>query len=418
MRKTETFILILLASLMPLFSMSISGTELDNPFPSGENLEKFSFSGDSEDLSDWQINLVSTRTGGPVYSWFGHTSIEIVPPHGSEFFYDYGYFTFSEGFYLNFALGRLYYNMYGTYADWRLMSFQSEDRTVWRTPLPLDDAAKRGVMEFLHYNEKPENSTYLYHYFNDNCATRVRDIIDAATEGEFRKWAEGIDTGMSLRSTASAYLDKIPPVSFAINYLLGPTTDRTITLWDAMYLPEALEWAVENFFSVDSEIVYESSARRDHRTMPLTAFSLVAGMTASVMLTAAAALDRKKLYRILEVLSGILYTIFGVMSTVLLFMMLFTNHDVTYFNENLLYISPAIFIMGFEALRGRKSRKRYWISVFHGGAAVTALILKLVVPGLFFQYNIPVLLMMIPLYASEIVRERIRERRSAADAVI
>ena len=73
-------------------------------------------------------------------------------------------------------------------------------RSVEEYTLDLTPEAKFQILEFLKHNALEENNTYLYHFYKDNCATRLRDIIDAATGGDFQKWAKGRETEGTYRS--------------------------------------------------------------------------------------------------------------------------------------------------------------------------------------------------------------------------
>ena len=248
-------ILIAIISSFPINSASISKEMLDNPFPSVENLEAFDFESRQLTYPGIEINLMTTETGDEVYSYFGHTSLEVRLPGCIPLFYDYGYFSFSDGFYLDFVLGRLFYNVYATDGEMRISGFKSANRTVHRTPLDLSPKMKNAILEFLSYNTEPENNTYLYDYYLDNCATRVRDIYNEATGGEFKRWAEGMKTGSTLRKSANLYLDKNPIVSFTLSYLQGPAIDKPITLYEECFLPLSLMKAIESFEGVESTTV-------------------------------------------------------------------------------------------------------------------------------------------------------------------
>ena len=128
MRKATILIALLLLPLS-LFSISVNGNEIENPFPSRENLEAFGFERQSDIFRGIEVNLITTETGKEIYSYFGHTSLEVLIPGYRPVFYDYGYFSFSEGFYRNFLFGRLFYNVYASDGEMRLRGFEAEDRS-------------------------------------------------------------------------------------------------------------------------------------------------------------------------------------------------------------------------------------------------------------------------------------------------
>ena len=415
MKKSAAFILLCIAIFM-LPAASIAPEGFPNPFPSRENLLKFSFDEEniSENYDNVDIYLVSTEGGDQVYSLFGHTSIEIELPRFFDHFYDYGFFTFSDGFYVNFALGKLYYNIYRTDAEWRMDSFRFEDRTVHKTLLPLNASQKKGIMDFLDYNALPENNTYLYDYYRDNCATRVRDIIDEATGGEFKAWAEAISSGQSFRSSSNHYMQAQFFPAFAINYLEGPKVDRLLSRYDMMYLPEELMKGVEDFFDIDTEIAYQSQTRTPYRGLSLMSNSVILAIVLFMIIYFEGSSRRRWLRRSLDILMGIFYTLLFVMSSVLLFMMIFTNHDVTYMNSNILFLNPLIMVFAVDAFRGRSFRRRKSHSILYSSIIAALLVMKGLMPSIFIQDNLPVMVVMLAVTLGNIAAYYVEHERIKA----
>ena len=312
---------------------------------------------------------------------------------------------------MNFALGKLYYNMYRTDAEWRMDSFRYEDRTVHKAKLPLSASQKKGIMDFLDYNALPENNTYLYDYYRDNCATRVRDIIDEATGGDFKAWADGIPAGESFRSSSNHYMEAQFFPAFAINYLEGPKVDRLLSRYDMMYLPEELMKGVEDYFEIDTEIAYQSKSRTPYEGLSLMANSMILAIVLFALIYLESAMDRKWLRRTIDIVMGIFYTLLFVMSSVLLFMMVFTNHDVTYMNENILFLNPMIILFAIDAFRGKSFRRRKRHSMLYASIIAVLLILKGFMPTVFIQDNLPVIAVMLAITLGNIAafyRERSR----------
>jgi len=52
------------------------------------------------------------------------------------------------------------------------------NRTITEQILNLNTEQKQKLYDYLVWNEKPENRYYFYDYFFDNCATRVRDVVE------------------------------------------------------------------------------------------------------------------------------------------------------------------------------------------------------------------------------------------------
>ena len=410
--KKILFLLVSIFFLQAVFAASFSPVSLDNPFPSEENLLKFDFVNGSKDLEGYKINLITIDTGDEVYTYFGHTSLEVVTTDGNDVFFDYGFFSFDDGFYLDFAFGRLYYMVAASPSFLRMAGFNNEKRTVRTVELKLDDAQKEGVIDFLNYNIQQENQTYLYHYYNDNCATRVRDIINAASGGEFKAWAESIQTGITKRDAAAKYLDKDLFFSFVINYLEGPYVDEPMDLYQAMYLPEILEKAVNEYQHSESLVLMSDNARTKYAQIP---FGLKMSILSIIglFLSYSSAFSKNRVFRrIANMVLALFFLFLAILSAVLVFMMLFTNHDVTYLNANILFINPALIVFFAESLAGRKCKKRGRLSLLFLSIMACTLILKGLFPMVFIQENLAFYMLMASIYIPYAVKESLSYHRN------
>ncbi|MBO5770812.1 MAG: DUF4105 domain-containing protein [Spirochaetales bacterium] len=351
MKKILAFALLLL-SLLPIFSVSIAGRDSiairEDLFYSEKELNKFGMdkkaTGSAKDyIEECEVYLLTGGPGSIVWENFGHSSFIVEHPGGEFIAYDYGIFAFDDDFFKNFALGRLYYEAWETWADYRVESFIEDDRTVSVLPLDLDVDQKYSLITFLEYNTRPENSVYLYDYYYDNCATRLRDSYNAITGGEFRKWAESIIVDETLRNYSQRYLSRSTfPVCFAINYLLGPSVDKEITLWEAMFLPEVLEAAIREYQGNESTVYYETIGRKDTPAKyGFLARTLAMGAIAAILIQLSHS-NRKWIRKISDSFAIVVYLILTLMTLVLAFLMTSSIHFVTYFNLNVLITLPSV----------------------------------------------------------------------------
>jgi hypothetical protein len=170
-----------------LSAYSIIPQEVEQPFDSTQELSKIDFlkplAANQESWVDQtSISLMTVGPGDPLYAWFGHSALIVKQPAGTQIMYDWGIFDYDqENFYLNFARGRMYYYVVASEASWRIQEAIDEMRDVKIVELNFPKEAKFALISFLQKNIKTEYSTYLYHFYYDNCATRIRDIIDFAT---------------------------------------------------------------------------------------------------------------------------------------------------------------------------------------------------------------------------------------------
>lgn len=126
------------------------------------------------------VSLLTCGAGNEFYTTWGHSAIRICDPElNLDIVYNYGTFDFdTPHFYLRFAQGRLDYCLsrdnYGNF----LLEYAFEKRTVWEQRLNLTLQERNNLLILLEENYLPENRYYKYDFFRDNCATRVRDIIN------------------------------------------------------------------------------------------------------------------------------------------------------------------------------------------------------------------------------------------------
>ncbi len=112
---------------------------------------------------------------------FGHNAIRVKTPF-SDAVYDYGRYPYDDpNFYTNFARGKLKY-LQGKSAYFNIISFyKRQNRSIEEQILNLTESEKIAINTYLIDNYKPENRAYLYDFFYDNCATKIRDISEIIT---------------------------------------------------------------------------------------------------------------------------------------------------------------------------------------------------------------------------------------------
>lgn len=415
MKRLPLVVLLTILLLPPLFGFSLSGTRVqDQPFDSEEELGKIDFAKPlAENQRKWvegaTVSLLTIGSGDPLYAWFGHTALIVGQPSGGQVMYDYGVFdTEQKNFYLNFARGRMYYAVYESEATWRIQEALDEKRDVKLVELDLTPEATFATIRFLQHNAMEENSTYLYHFYKDNCATRIRDIINAATDGEFRTWAEAQGASGTYRQLAQRYLAHAPVVFWALDFLQGPSIDKPLSRYDQMFLPEELSKAVLDFFpslAAKEQIVQDT--RSEHvrftahgRNVNNDWVYALAGIIAASLLFLLGRRFRRTTY----LLHALILLALGGLGSILLFMMTFSDMDMTWLNENILLVNPLLLLASFSAFRaafsGRPGKLAGWLYQLLFGAGILLVVAKGVLPTLFVQDNMKVILLLLPLYLS------------------
>lgn len=206
---------------------------------------------------DLEIELLTFGVGDDVPSWFGHTAIAVRDRRLQvERVYNFGMFSFGPDMLPKFLMGRLeFWVGQASYAR-TISLYRSLDRDITAQVLNLSPARREEVAKFLAWNVLPENRDYLYDHFFDNCATRIRDIIDRSTEGQFKK-TNAVSARMTLRDHVHRHTERLFYLDLVLTFWMNGRIDDPIQQWDEMFLPSELELRVgkQQYVNEAGEIV-------------------------------------------------------------------------------------------------------------------------------------------------------------------
>ncbi|HUG28644.1 MAG TPA: DUF4105 domain-containing protein [Gemmatimonadales bacterium] len=193
--------------------------------------------------ADLTVYLVTVGAGGAVWERFGHNLLWVrssATPVDSV--WDWGRFSFeAERFFLRLAQGDMRYWMAGENGPPWVNYYAQTGRTVSLQELTLTPSQRLQLLEFLRWNADEAHRYYQYHFYNDNCSTRIRDALDAVLGGAIRARTETLVTPWSYRDQTTRLNEHNPLLYFGLTTLLAGTTDRKITAWEEMFLPSGLE---------------------------------------------------------------------------------------------------------------------------------------------------------------------------------
>jgi len=204
-----------------------------------------------------RVDLYTFGPGEDIFSKFGHAALCVFDENGlSGRCFNYGTADFSTPGPLTWDVVRGRARFWVSVAPFEemLRVYLSQDRTIYRQPLPLTSEQAKELRERLETAALPENRHYLYDHFDDNCSTRPRDHIDAVIDGalENRSGAHGA----SFRELIRESLQDDPFIFVLVDTFLGRSMDRERTEYEAMFLPRILREAVALHLGVDPEIVH------------------------------------------------------------------------------------------------------------------------------------------------------------------
>jgi hypothetical protein len=136
-----------------------------------------------------------------------------------------------------------------------LHQYVSHDRTLYRQRLILSPDEVGRVAARLAHDARTENRYYLYHHFDDNCSTRVRDILDLATGGRLDK-ARREPQGESYRELGKRALADDSWTGVLGDLFVGRRADTRPNRYQAMFLPDFLRAEIADAFAAPPELVY------------------------------------------------------------------------------------------------------------------------------------------------------------------
>lgn len=187
------------------------------------------------------VSILTCNPGEEVYSMYGHTAIRINDPEQRiDVVFNYGVFSFdSPDFMYRFAKGQTDYMMIGERFSSFMQEYTEEKRSVYEQVLNLSSDGKNQLFQALLINARPENRVYRYNFFMDNCATRVRDMIEHNSGGTVQ-FPESHPTE-TYRQLIKHFHHSFRWIDLGIDLLVGKKADEPVSSYGQMFLPEYLE---------------------------------------------------------------------------------------------------------------------------------------------------------------------------------
>jgi hypothetical protein len=292
---------------------------------------------------------VSIITCGPdnnqLYAAFGHSAIRVFDPENQiDAAYNYGVFDFDQPhFYLNFAKGYLYYKLGVYYYPHFRDYYIRHNRFVHEQILDLTTEQKQTLFNYLEWNSLPENQTYRYDYFYNNCATKIRDVLVETMGQRLRFDGSFIKSDYTIRDLTDLYLGPQPWGDLGIDICLGLPMDKKASPYEYMFLPDYIEYSFDHATIDDRPIVKQKVVVYDAPPQRHS-FSLLhpwAVMSAFLLITTVLSYfdwRKKTLSRWFDV---IVFTATGAIGILLLLLWVATDHQAAARNFNLLWAIPA-----------------------------------------------------------------------------
>lgn len=320
-----------------------------------------------------RISLLTCAPGEALYSKFGHSAIRVMDPvNRTDIVYNYGLFDFdTPNFYVKFIRGKLPYQL-GVQSFRQFMwEYEYEHREVLETPLRLSPEHQAALLRFLETNYLPENRQYPYDFFFDNCASRIRDVLEKTAAMTYIP-QDTVESSKTFRELLDKYIGRYPWVNFGIDLILGLPADQKAGFRGEMFLPDYLAQNLKAGQSIQKPVTEPDTQllsglagepNRKPALTPFLAFSLL--FVAFALLSGLAPTSKALLLA-----DTLFFLALGLAGSLFAFMWAGTDHDATHRNLNLLWANP----LALGAVAGLFfSSQRFWVAPTALGAGIALL---------------------------------------------
>ena len=343
-----------------------------------------------------EISIITCAPGqAEVFLAFGHSAIRVYDPeYGIDYVYNYGVFDFNQpNFYLNYTKGNLLFKL-GVYLYPDFLNAYLEDgRWVHEQVLDLSQSQRQAIFKYLEWNALPENQTYRYDYFYNNCSSKVRDVFAEVLGDSIKFDGSYITTNYTIRQLTDLYLTQQPWGDLGIDICLGLPMDKKATPYEYMFLPDYLESGFDHatfrkkdiwvpivktkkpFYPPRPEIVLKSLIH------PWVAFGGLLGLTIAISIYD---LRRKKVSKGFDI---VLFGVTGLIGSLLILLWIATDHQAAAYNFNILWALPThLLVFAIFRVKSASFLRKYFLGV-------TFLMALLLISWYFLPQQLPVFLL-------------------------
>ena len=309
------------------------------------------------------VELITMGPGELLWERYGHAAlcVRYRDPRRDRC-YNYGTTDFSDPVSLvwEFLRGRSLFWVAATHPT-RMLRFYRDrlDRSLWVQRLPLSPEKALQAAQLLADGVREENKYYKYHHYDDNCSTRVRDIVDIITDGALSQ--STAPYAYTLREITRRGMAEYSILVLLSDFALGRGGDRYPNMYEAMHLPFVLRAEVEERLQVAPVSLYEREGRSFNVTDPPSRWWLaLVAFAIGVPALITRSLGRyQRLGLALSVLPG------GILAVIIWTMAAISTLPEVRYNEALLVIWPFDLLLPFlsPSLRVRYARARLTVVV-------------------------------------------------------
>jgi hypothetical protein len=311
-----------------------------------------------------EVSILTIGPGFVLNDAFGHSAIRIKDPlQNIDLIFDYGRYDFqAKGFYLNFAKGKLDYEIGWTYSEDFISNYKLQQRRVTAQIINLTLKEKQNLFEGLQTNIQPQNKSYSYDFFYNNCATKIKDVlVDTSNKNISFLTPENFEQ-LSFRELIRSHVPQNSWGGLGIDAALGSVIDRLASVEEHLFLPKYLDEILKHskFDPEASKLVLRSEVlNQTQKSKPSTFWwsPLVILGLVSITIIGMTYYDWTSKSRN-KFLDALLFFTTGSIGILILFLWFATDHTATAYNYNFLWAFGFNLIMLKTVLKD-KLKKRF-----------------------------------------------------------
>ena len=319
----------------------------------------------------WSLNdahakkayLVTYGPGDAVWEWFGHNAIWLQDAdQGLDHTFSFGYFDLeASGFYGRFIEGEMRYFGSSVAAQREFDFYRRLNRSIRVQELNLSDEQFDQLQRLLTQAIYPYPQYYDYDYYQANCSTWLRDLINETTNNALAEALQSSPAQASFREHTANQTRHHPAAYLGLMALLGPMVDQPITQWEEAFLPAALAEQVTQVvlptgpLVVSDSMVYQS---QDHAMEGLVVAGPGALLAWGLILAGLVLMPNYVRARVAWLPMGLAIAVLSVSGLMILGMMALTAHEVVRGNLLLMVLHP--FWLGLLPIWPRLWRRAAW----------------------------------------------------------
>ena len=290
-----------------------------------------------------EVSILTIGPGFVLNDAFGHSAIRIKDPlQNIDLIFDYGRYDFqAKGFYLNFAKGKLDYEIGWTYSEDFISNYKLQQRRVTAQIINLTLKEKQNLFEGLQTNIQPQNKSYSYDFFYNNCATKIKDVlVDTSNKNISFLTPENFEQ-LSFRELIRSHVPQNSWGGLGIDAALGSVIDRLASVEEHLFLPKYLDEILKHskFDPEATKLVLRSEVlNQTQKSKPSTFWwsPLVILGLVSITIIGMTYYDWTSKSRN-KFLDALLFFTTGSIGILILFLWFATDHTATAYNYNFLW---------------------------------------------------------------------------------